>query len=82
MRKNSSEFKTNFVSEPGTFRTNKDYFAFMELDDLACYAVADGIDSDEEKESAEIAVHALFADFMETLRRKIRQYAKNAHNLW
>lgn len=84
MRKNSSEFKTNFVSEPGTFRTNKDYFAFMELDDLACYAVADGIDSDEEKESAEIAVHALFADFMEKpslSRRKIRQYLKNAHNL-
>ena len=67
MRKNSSEFKTNFVSEPGTFRTNKDYFAFMELDDLACYAVADGIDSDEEKESAEIAVHALLPTLWKNL---------------
>lgn len=82
MRRNSSEFNTSFVSEAGTFRTNKDYFAFMELDDTACWIAADGIDSDEDIESAEIAVKSIFADFSEKpgiSRRRIKKYLKNAH---
>jgi serine/threonine protein phosphatase PrpC len=84
MRRNNSEFKTNFVSEAGTFTTNKDYFAFMELDDAACWVVADGIDSDEEIKSAELVVKSIFADFSEKptiSRRKIKKYIKNAHKL-
>ncbi len=82
MRKNSSDFNTSFVSEAGTFRTNKDYFAFMELDDMACWIAADGIDSDEDFESAEIAVKSVFTDFTDKpkmSRRKIKKYIKNAH---
>jgi serine/threonine protein phosphatase PrpC len=82
MRRNSSEFNTGFISEAGTFRTNKDYFAFMELDDMACWIAADGIDSDEDIESAEIAVKSIFADFSEKpvmSRRRIKKYLKNAH---
>lgn len=81
MRKNSSDFKTSFVSEAGTYVSNKDYFAYMELDDYACFVVADGIDSDEEISSAEVAVKSIFEDFSKkpTLsRRKIKNYLKNA----
>lgn len=82
MRKNSSEFVTSFVSEAGTFRVNKDYFAYAEMDDLACWIAADGVDSDEEKESAEIAVKSIFSEVMaqpEISRRKLKKYLKNAH---
>lgn len=54
MRKLNSKFKTSFISEEGTFLQNKDYFAFAELDNYACYVVADGIDEDKELESAKL----------------------------
>ncbi len=82
MKKENSEFVTSFVSEAGTFRDNKDYFAYTELDDYACWITADGVDSAEEKESAEIVVHSLFESFIKnpTLsRRKIKQYLFEAH---
>lgn len=82
MRKYSSEFSTSFVSEGGSFIQNKDYFAFIELDDFACWVVADGIDSEEEINSAEIAVKSIFADFSERptmSRRKIEKYIINAN---
>ncbi|HBF39861.1 MAG TPA: serine/threonine protein phosphatase, partial [Firmicutes bacterium] len=82
MRKNSSEFVTSFVSEAGTFRTNKDYFAYAEMDDLACWIAADGIDSDEAKNSAEIAAQSIFSELLEhpvLSRRKLKKYLKNAH---
>ena len=37
MRKNSSEFVTSFTSEAGTFRINKDFYAY-EMDDLLLYS--------------------------------------------
>jgi serine/threonine protein phosphatase PrpC len=84
MRKSNSNFKTSFVSEPGTFITNKGCFAFVELDDVACWVMADGLDSDEEKESAQIAVHRIFEEFVEKpqlSRAKIRGCLQNAHQL-
>jgi serine/threonine protein phosphatase PrpC len=63
MRKLNSKFKTNFISEEGAFLQNKDYFAFIELDDYACYVIADGIDDDKELESAKIAVTAFIRIF-------------------
>ena len=63
MRKLNSKFKTNFISEEGAFLQNKDYFAFIELDDYACYVMADGIDDDKELESAKIAVTAFIRNF-------------------
>lgn len=56
MRKLNSKFKTSFISEEGTHLQNKDYFAYVELDKFACYAIADGIDNDTENETAQIAV--------------------------
>ena len=83
MRKNSSEFKTSFVSEAGTFRNNKDYFAYVESDDIACWVAVDGIDSDEEKKSAEIVAQTIFSEFLERpslSRRKLRRTIINANN--
>lgn len=84
MRRDNSEFKTNFISEAGSFATNKDYFAFIELDDLACWVAADGIDSDEDIKSAELAVKSIFTDFTEKptmSRRKLKKYMKNANKI-
>lgn len=38
MRKINSTFKTAFISEAGAALKNNDYFAYVELDDYACYS--------------------------------------------
>ncbi|HEX9062850.1 MAG TPA: serine/threonine protein phosphatase, partial [Clostridia bacterium] len=84
MRKEESEFKTCFISEAGTIKTNKDYFAFTELDDYACWVIASGVDSEEEKESAKIAVESILSDFMDNpsvSRRSIKKYLYNANRV-
>jgi serine/threonine protein phosphatase PrpC len=65
MRKENSTFKTKFISEAGSGLKNTDYFAFVELDNYACYCIADGIDKDKEKESAKLAVEEAIRRFME-----------------
>lgn len=65
MRKINSQFVTAFISEAGSFLHNKDYFAFAEMDDFACYVIADGIDDDIELESAKIAVTSIIRQFSE-----------------
>lgn len=82
MRKENSDFKTAFVSEAGSHFDNRDYFAFVELDDMACYVVADGIDQDKEVRSAQMAVEVILESFMEKpsmSRRKIRRDLEAAH---
>lgn len=84
MRKNSSEFVTSFASEAGTFRINKDYFAYAEMDDMACYIAADGIDSDEDINSAELVVNFLFENLLKKptmSRAKLKRYIMEAHKL-
>lgn len=65
MRKMNAKFNTAFLSEPGSFLKNRDYFAFVELDDFACYAIADGIGDDVELESGKIAVTSIIRQFSE-----------------
>ncbi|BCJ93036.1 hypothetical protein acsn021_06050 [Anaerocolumna cellulosilytica] len=65
MRKENSTFKTKFISEAGSGLKNTDYFAFVELDNYACYCIADGIDRDKEKESAKLAVEEAIRRFLE-----------------
>lgn len=82
MRKENSDFKTAFVSEAGSYIDNRDYFAFVELDDMACYVIADGLDQDREVSSAEMVVRAMLESFMEKpslSRRKIRNDLEAAH---
>ena len=83
MRKLNSKFKTSFISEEGTNLQNKDYFAFVELDNYACYVIADGIDKDKELESAKLAVTAFIKAFTArpTMNKFIiRKYLKNVND--
>ena len=82
MRKQNSDFKTSFLSEVGTQLENRDYHGYVELDDFACWVVADGIDESETKKSAELVVKAVLEAFSKKpgiTRRHLREYLKTAH---
>ena len=40
----NSEFKTANLSEEGQELSNRDYFGYVEMDDFACYVLADSLD--------------------------------------
>lgn len=82
MRKDNATFITKFISEAGSYLINSDYFAFVELKDYACYVIADGIDIDEKKESAKLAITTVITKFSENpgmSAGKLKQYMKAAH---
>ncbi|RJG21425.1 PP2C family serine/threonine-protein phosphatase [Paenibacillus thiaminolyticus] len=82
MRKENSDFKTSFVSEAGSFLHNKDYFAYVELDDMACWVIADGLDGDREADSAEMVVKSILGRFTEkpTMSpQRLKRYMQEAH---
>ncbi len=84
MRKENSNFKTAFLSEAGSYMQNKDYFAYTELDDVACWVAVKGLDSDQEINSAELAAKGILEKFIENpsmSRRRIKKYLKNAQHL-
>lgn len=66
MRKQNSEFRTAFTSEANQDLRNTDYFGFVELDDFACYVIADGIDDQSDAKSARLAVAAVVSRFQES----------------
>lgn len=66
MRKQNSEFLTAFTSEATNDIRNTDYFGFVELDNFACYVIADGIDDQLEAISAKLAVDAAVSAFSES----------------
>lgn len=76
MRKENSDFQTAFVSEAGSYLDNRDYFAYIELDDMACYVLADGLDSDQELRSAEMAVKTMLENFIEKPSMSRRRMAR------
>lgn len=79
MRKENSDFKTGFVSEAGSFIDNRDYFAYIELDDMACYVIADGIDNDQEAHSAEMIAKTILENFIERPTLSRRQLKRSLH---
>ncbi|MCI9435513.1 MAG: serine/threonine protein phosphatase, partial [Bacilli bacterium] len=82
MRKENSVFKTKFISEPGSFLRNADYFAFVELQDYACYCIADGIDDEKKRQSAQLAVSAVMDRFYSRSgmsKGLMKRYALAAH---
>lgn len=84
MRKENSKFITKFISEAGSYLVNADFFAFVELKDYACYVLVDGIDPDEKKESAKLAVTTVVARFSENpgiSSAKMKNYIKAAHEV-
>ena len=62
MRKNEAKFTTVFFSEAGTKNKNNDYFGYIQLDNYAIWAVADGFD--EEEGAARLAVESAIEYFM------------------
>ena len=82
MRKSNSDIVTGFISDEGNYNVNRDYFAYIELEDMACWVLADGLDSDEKKLSAEIVVGNIINDFSEKpslAKKDIKKYILNAH---
>ncbi len=82
MRKENSEFKTAFVSEAGSFLKNRDFYGCVELEDWACYVIADGLDTDTEVNSAQITVQTILESFLEKptmSKRRLTEYIKIAH---
>lgn len=84
MRKYNSSLKTAFVSEAGSKLTNKDYFGFVELDNFACYVIADGITDKGDADGARIAIEAIIQAFQEEPgigKGRIKGYLKRANEV-
>lgn len=65
MKKQNAEFITAFTSEANTNLKNTDSFAYVELDDYACYVIADGIDDKVDAKSARLCVDSIITVFTE-----------------
>ena len=84
MRKYNSSMKTAFVSEAGSKLTNKDYFGFVELDNFACYVIADGITDRGDGDGARTAIEAIIQAFQEDPgigKGRIKGYLKQANEV-
>lgn len=82
MRRINSEFRTKFISEEGQKLANRDYFGYVEMDDFACYVLADSLDGETAADSAQVVVESIIRSFGEgpTLsRRRLNRYIQEAH---
>ncbi len=65
MRRINSEFKTVNMSEEGQKLSNRDYFGYVEMDDFACYVLADSLDEEPSVNSAKLVVESIIRDITE-----------------
>lgn len=82
MRRENAGFRTGFVSEEGTKLLNRDYFAYVEMDDYACYVAADSLDDEKEENSAKVVVECILREFTEhpTMRSfSLKKMIRKAH---
>lgn len=82
MRKINSEFRTFHMSEEGQKLSNRDYFGYVEMDDFACYVLADSLDDEPFTNSARLVVDSIIRDFTEVptmSRGALRRYLRRAH---
>ncbi len=82
MRRINSEFQTFHMSEEGQKLSNRDYFGYVEMDDFACYVLADSLDEEPLVNSAQLVVESIIRDFTEapTMRKgALRRYLRRAH---
>lgn len=86
MRRINSEFQTFHMSEEGQKLSNRDYFGYVEMDDFACYVLADSLDDEPAVNSARLVVESVIRDFTEApamSRRALGRYLRRAHAaLW
>lgn len=83
MRRINSDFQTFHISEEGQELSNRDYFGFVEMDDFACYVLADSLDDEPAINSARLVVDSIIRDFTEapTMRKGVlRKYLYRAHS--
>ena len=83
MRKINSEFKAAFISESGSELINNDYFGFVELDNFACYVIADGLHKGFDSEGARRAITAVINAFGEnpSIRKSaLKRYMQAAND--
>ena len=84
MRKQNSKFSTAFITEMGSELKNKDYFGYMELDDYACYVMADDIEDLADCESSKEAVESIISKFLEKpsiSAHALKRYLKYANEV-
>ena len=82
MRKQNSTFKTAFISEAGSELKNNDYFAFVELEQYACYVIADGLNDLPDAESARLATLSIILAFQahpSMTKRAVLSYLEEAN---
>lgn len=82
MRRINSDFQTCYMSEEGHKLSNRDYFGYVEMDDYACYVLADSLDGDLEANSARLVVESLIRSFVERPslgKGSLSRYMLNAH---
>lgn len=82
MRRMNSEFKTANMSEEGQKLSNRDYFGYVEMDDFACYVLADSLDEESSINSARIVVESIIRDFTEAPsmgKSRLKKMIRRAH---
>lgn len=82
MRRINSEFQTFHMSEEGQKLSNRDYFGYVEMDDFACYVLADSLDEEPSINSARLVVDSIIRDFTEAPtmgRGPLGRYMRRAH---
>ncbi len=82
MRCLNSQFTTKYISEAGTRAENKDYFGFVEMDNVACWVIAEGYDKDTTISSAKLAVDTVISEFTKKpslSKRTIKHCIKEAN---
>lgn len=82
MRRINSEFRTRFMSAEGQKLSNRDYFGYAEMDDFACYVLADSLDGEPLLNSAKSVVDSLIRSFSEgpSMRKgRLEHYMMQAH---
>ncbi len=82
MRRLNSQFTTKYISEAGTRAENKDYFGFVEMDNVACWVIAEGYDKDTTISSAKLAVDTVISEFTKKpslSKRTIKHCIKEAN---
>lgn len=82
LRKQNSTFATSFISEAGAKLENNDYFAYVELEQYACYVIADGLNDLQASQSASLATQAVILAFQSQpsmKKRAVLSYLKAAN---
>lgn len=83
MRRINSEFRTVHMSEEGQQLSNRDYFGYVEMDDYACYVLADSLDEELSLNSAKLVVESIIRDFTagpSMGKGRLEKYIKRAHS--